>query len=228
MDNKTIKNNNNWLYIAEVAAEFLKRCAKPVMDYDADYFTKLRTIREYYEQQFGEYIDNYNKTGHQYYNPYAYDWARIFTPIEFSAWCSIRAKGLPMYPQYPADKYMLDFGNPFIKIGIELDGKGYHEKSKDTIRDTKLKSLGWTIIRITGSEMEKTNYEDVISDFDLYRQSEDEYNEALRYWFMHTGDGIIDAINIEYFKGVVYAPDEYWEQRIRTLAKETIYKHTLI
>lgn len=214
--------------MADIAAECLKRRLKPVMDYEADYFTKLRTIRQYYEQCFGEYIDHYNATGHQYYNPYAYDWVQIFTPIEFSAWCAIRCKGLPMYPQYPVDRYMLDFGNPFIKLGIELDGKGYHEKAKDIIRDTRLKEMGWTIVRITGSEMERKDYADLVSDFDLYRQSVDDYYAALQHWFLRTGDGIIDAINIKYFKGVVYAPDEDWEHRIRTLAEDTIYRHTLI
>lgn len=51
--------------------------------------------------------------------------------------------------QYRVNKYSLDFAWPLKRVYIEIDGS-QHEKNKeyDNIRDAKLKSLGWTVLRI--------------------------------------------------------------------------------
>ncbi len=88
-------------------------------------------------------------------SPYWMDWS--FTPIEFNVWCDIRCAGIPFYPQIPVLNYFIDFGDPYKKIGIEVDGKEFHlDKEKDRQRDLKLNKEGWRIIRIPGNKTFKS------------------------------------------------------------------------
>jgi hypothetical protein len=90
-------------------------------------------------------------------DPYAIaDWVPMFTPIEDDAWCEIRSAGLPMWPQFPVGKFFVDFGNPVAKVALECDGKEFHSAVKDAERDKVLRSMGWRVIRVTGSRCYKT------------------------------------------------------------------------
>jgi len=145
-------------------------------------------------------------------DPYFMDWIGIFTPIEKVAWDIIRYYGIPVYPQFPVLNYFIDFANPNYKIGIELDGKDFHDKDKDIIRDNKLCDSGWRIFRISGSEM--------------MRQREVGTTE----WRMNTGDGVLSAINIFYFKNEQYVYNNYMQDIYAALDKHrlidfSIYKH---
>jgi very-short-patch-repair endonuclease len=82
-------------------------------------------------------------------DPYFYNWN--FTPIEEKMWGYLRTFGPPMYPQYPVAHCFIDFANPLVKVGIEADGKDWHDRDKDRARDKKLASIGWTIYRLKGS-----------------------------------------------------------------------------
>lgn len=83
-------------------------------------------------------------------SPYFLDWFPVFTPIEDYLWFSIRAIGLPFFPQYPVGRYFVDFADPKKWIAIECDGKMWHDAEKDTRRDEELAGLGWSVIRFTG------------------------------------------------------------------------------
>lgn len=123
----------------------------------------------------------------------------LFTPIEWEAWISILAKGgMVFYPQYPVLNYFLDFGNPHKKIAIELDGKDYHDRKRDLVRDKRLKESGWTVYRITGSEMVNRSYLE-FSDCEEQEFGEEEKNEAVFNWITKTGDGVIHAIGAMHF-----------------------------
>lgn len=87
---------------------------------------------------------------------YSMDWAGMFTPIESDCWSSIRGHGLPFHPQYPVGNKFVDFADPEKKIAIEADGKQFHEKKRDAVRDAELAELGWIVFRLTGSECRKT------------------------------------------------------------------------
>lgn len=87
------------------------------------------------------------------YDPYIVDWTRIFTPIETDAWHSIRTLGLEMFPQYPVAKYFVDFGDPWLRIAIECDGKGWHDAQKDARRDAELNELEWQVLRLPGDRL---------------------------------------------------------------------------
>lgn len=55
-------------------------------------------------------------------------------------------------PNGHTDKYKLDFAHPFVKVNIELDGP-YHlfSKDEDALRDSRLRELGWKVIRVRHS-----------------------------------------------------------------------------
>lgn len=86
-------------------------------------------------------------------DPYLLGLDLHFTPIERGAWHDIRSFGLPMLPQYPVGKWIVDFGDPTRKIGIECDGAKYHDAARDKERDEALWSEhGWRIWRAPGRE----------------------------------------------------------------------------
>jgi hypothetical protein len=85
-------------------------------------------------------------------SPYFLDWWNAFTPIERYAWQDIRGRGLKLYPQFPALRYFIDFADPVLQIGVELDGKAFHDEHKDRARDAELWEQGWRIFRIPGRE----------------------------------------------------------------------------
>lgn len=165
----------------------------------SNYYQKLIAVKTYYESNKKEIIETFFKSRFSWFTSYPTDWKKLFTEIEFQAWCSIREKGrIVLYPQFPVDKYFLDFANPGLKIGLELDGKDFHDEEKDRQRDLNLKSLGWTIYRISGKEMCRTNYT-TIGEIDYKEMSEQEIYEKISYWLLETGDGVIQAIKQIYF-----------------------------
>jgi len=125
-------------------------------------------------------------------DPYFMDWN--FTPIEYSAWQDIRGSGLPMLPQVPVLKYFIDFGDPVKKIGIECDGKEWHDPIKDKKRDKQLLEIGWKIFRIPGHVCRR-----VLTDpWELDRDDPD-INKKIHAWFTTTSTGIVYAIKQAYY-----------------------------
>lgn len=193
------------------------------------YMAKLRALREYYAEFSGDIIAYHSSGGRGWYDSYPVNWNKLFTPIEKNAWYSIRAKGhITLYPQYPVNNYYLDFGNPWLKIGLELDGKAYHNKERDILRDVELKTEGWTIYRVTGSEMMNQFYKD-LSDFsndELDERWNEDFNsvwQQLKYWITNTGDGVIEAIKRVHF---LDSADEWNE--FRQLCVESLEAHRLV
>jgi very-short-patch-repair endonuclease len=110
------------------------------------------------------------------------------SPIEEPIWITLCGMGLPFYPQFPVERYVLDFAHPFTKIGIELDGRAWHDPKKDALRDRRLMQLGWRIFRITGSEV-----------YAGLKQEPPEDSEDFGIWLDSTYDGILTAIDRLYF-----------------------------
>jgi hypothetical protein len=173
-------------------------------------FEKFNAIREYYAHALPEWLADYEATGCMEFDPYDCDLALIFTPIEASVWSDIRNLGVPFYPQLPALNYFLDFGNPFLKIGIECDGKAWHEYELDKARDRRLASAGWMIFRIEGHECKRI--------VEPWIEFEDEDSEKVRRYFMETSEGVISAIRRKYFAAI--ENDKYAE-----LIESTLFEH---
>jgi very-short-patch-repair endonuclease len=157
-------------------------------------FEKFKAIRKEYAARMPEWMEVYEATGDMRQDVYFMDWE--FTPIELEVWGDIRCLGLPFFPQLPALNYFLDFGNPFLKIGIECDGKAWHDKEKDRIRDDRLETAGWTIFRIEGHECRRF----IVPDDEF--QEEPDY-EAWRKHYMTTSEGVLRAIKQHYFDDAV-------------------------
>jgi very-short-patch-repair endonuclease len=148
-------------------------------------------IKEYYKEMEMDIINSKLKWCYAY----AFDWMSMFTPIEQDAWQAIRYYGrVPFYPQYPVDKYFLDFANPYLKIGIECDGKEFHQdKEKDLGRDTHLSKLGWIIYRVSGADCVR-----ICEDYNNRDDIQDKYEKAdiIENFYRNTVDGLIQAIGI--------------------------------
>ena len=160
------------------------------------------------------------------YNINACDWSYILTPIEMDAWFWILQKGrTPFYPQYPVGKYIIDFGMPHLKIGLELDGKAYHDKDKDYARDKELKSLGWTIIRVTGKEMVRSQPDEIhaFHEMDDIRQA----SPILNKWLRTTGEGVIQAIKGRYLKQTYPMPEEFIGEYF-AMCEASVNEHILL
>jgi very-short-patch-repair endonuclease len=189
-----------------------------------NYYQELTVIKDFYLANEAKILSNPKAWA----TSYPTDWSRVFTPIEFDAWCTIRRKGrIVLYPQYPALNYFLDFANPALKIGLELDGKKFHDMDRDLIRDTELRKSGWTIYRITGTEM-STNYKEIsdIEEAYLYDEDEDDATESLRHWLYETGDGVIQAIREVYFLNAQsFVINDYITDRYHSFCLGALEKH---
>lgn len=145
-------------------------------------------IRDVYFENHKD-IMKYGQRGQYGLDPYFIDWNAIFTPIEDITWGDIRTSGLVMYPQYPVGNVFIDFANPSMKVGIEVDGKDFHNKKDDYIRDEKLASKGWKIFRITGKECHnKAEY-----PFDMQPDKE-RFKACLYDWVMNSSEGVIYSV----------------------------------
>lgn len=192
------------------------------------YHGKLDYIRDYYINNEKLILDTFKKSKHLFFNPYPLDWQMILTPIEMNAWLTIRMKGdIVLYPQYPVLNYHLDFANPGLKIGLELDGAEFHNKERDLKRDRKLRELGWKIYRISGKEMNRDNYK-ILQEINELDDEDEQYRE-LEYWLTKTGNGIIEAIKESYFS---QKNDKFYNSTIghfySSLCGNTLIGHQLL
>lgn len=171
-------------------------------------FAKFKEARRVYANALPEWMDDYEKTGRMHNDPYLMDWD--FSPIESMVWGDIRDMCLPFYPQMPVLNYFLDFGCPFLKIGIECDGKAWHDKEKDKARDARLASAGWMIFRIEGHECKRT--------VQTYRDGSDDDEIDWPTYYSLTSEGLLRAIKCKYFDGL---PREGYEWRM----EQTLFNH---
>jgi len=79
------------------------------------------------------------------------------SPIEEMLYQELMKKGFFPIPQLKVWKYRIDLAFPEKMIAIECDGKEWHEryeqKEHDNKKDDYLKSLGWKVFRVTGSDI---------------------------------------------------------------------------
>lgn len=135
------------------------------------------------------------------YEAYPVDWTRVFSPIEDATWGELRGFGLPFFPQYPILEFFADFADPIKKIVIECDGKKFHNKQKDTVRDRLMIADGWKVFRIPGSDCARiinSPWEDF--GYFLSNGCEEEAISVVYEWARHTVDGLIWALSVEFYQ----------------------------
>jgi len=172
---------------------------RPMPDINFDYelikckseFERQKIYRKYYSI-FNDQIISHAQRG-KWFNTYGIDFTRFSTPIEKDAWNAIRASRVILYPQYPVLNYFLDFANPFLKIGLETDGKEFHNYERDSKRDTELLKEGWKIYRVTGSEAVRPLRE--VSDY----SNEYDIKMAKGINLNQTVEGVVEALYEVYF-----------------------------
>lgn len=157
-------------------------------------------IRDHYSFLTPRIMDAQGKNISRWVSPYCnVRWELYFTPIEEFAWMALRSFGkAPFYPQYPVKNYFVDFGNPYVKIAIECDGKEFHkDKEKDRLRDENLFKEGWIVYRISGADCFRPVTDEY---YDIYYQPEEEQYEILKEFYMGTIEGLINALAILHFE----------------------------
>ena len=75
------------------------------------------------------------------------------TPIEHQLLLALREVGLEPQVQYGIDRFRVDFAFPEVRLAVEADGRAWHDADRDASRDRKLRSLGWEVVRFTGSRI---------------------------------------------------------------------------
>lgn len=178
-------------------------------------FMEFLKIRKMYSEILPEWDLEYKKTGDMRQDPYFYDWK--FTPIEKHVFNDIRCLGLPFYPQIPVLNFFIDFGCPFLKIGIECDGKEWHDVEKDFLRDRKLEDQGWTIFRIEGHECARY--------INPWENNADIDDDLVEKFFFETSEGVLTAIKNNYFEAKKY---KYSDLCARTLSMHRSTKDNVI
>lgn len=180
---------------------------------------RWQIIRDAYDQRLPRIL----KAAERGYScdPYFLDWD--FTPIERLAWMDIRGTGMPLYPQFPVGNCFIDFADPYRKIGVELDGREFHEESRDRARDMKLWSQGWRIFRIPGYKSLPSGKP--IFDGDWQHRLEDETGQFLcdlEEWAERWSEGIFWAIDFFYLMKPQQRDDRFWRAAINALEKNRL------
>lgn len=153
--------------------------------------------------------------------PYILDWD--FTPIEYDAWQDIRRWSLPFFPQYPVGPYFVDVADPIKKIGLELDGKQYHDEQKDRKRDAWMWRNGWRIFRVPGYQCRKAPWQPFVDDWrDQLREDPYGTRNKLYEWALNYGEGLVFSLSVYYY-GNRYHGRFYSE--FRDIAKASLDAH---
>ncbi|MFO1317319.1 MAG: DUF559 domain-containing protein [Burkholderiales bacterium] len=180
-------------------------------------------IRQAYMEQMPHVMAMAARDARQFVDPYLLDWLAYLSPIEQSAWLSIRRRGVPLYPQFPLFNYFIDFANPYFRVGLELDGRDWHDPTKDEERDQLLAQYGWRIFRVSGAEA-VNEYEHPI---ELEGRDADHTTtqQEISAWLMSTCDGVVESIDQVYFR---HSPDAYSGQCLRSLDRHRLAKFSLL
>ena len=140
-------------------------------------------------------------------DPYWFDWD--FTPIERDLWTDLRCAGVPMYPQVPVGRFFIDFGDPLERIGLEADGRDFHDVARDRARDEiLLREYGWRIYRVTGSQTYPKDFDPFATDEYANREADrSAWDATLLRWALDDSAGVVWAIKALHYGGASDARD---------------------
>jgi DNA helicase-2/ATP-dependent DNA helicase PcrA len=75
------------------------------------------------------------------------------TPIERRLLAAFHEEGLHPQVQYGIQRFRVDFAFPDVRLAVEADGRAFHDAERDGVRDRRLGSYGWKVIRFSGSRI---------------------------------------------------------------------------
>ncbi len=134
------------------------------------------------------------KCGRDWTHPYFLDFGKHFSPIESIVWSELRSNRVAMYPEYPVQGRFIDFWNPALRVGLEADGREWHDRVRDTSRDQEIwNAVGGVVFRVTGAECNSRTEPPWELDAD-----HQDYSRDLERWWMHSSAGVVRAISVAY------------------------------
>ncbi|MDI6026434.1 endonuclease domain-containing protein [Corticibacterium sp. UT-5YL-CI-8] len=86
---------------------------------------------------------------------------KVMTEAELKLWNELRAHrlmGLSFRRQVPIGPYIVDFACSAKRLVVEVDGSQHGEAAQaeyDAMRDTVLRSAGWTILRFWNDDVHR-------------------------------------------------------------------------
>lgn len=153
------------------------------------------------------------------------DWVEHMNECENEVWTSLRNSHAVLYPQYPVFNYFIDFANPCLRIGLEVDGK-QHDIIKDRGRDELLAHINWKIYRITAQEVySKSNFYPNQSGFSL---DDPQLEDDIREWLLESAAGVVKALEWVYFTPNDSFTDNEHDRNLYAWAIESLNKHRLV
>ena len=189
---------DTWLHVLREKLEALG-------DSREDFGRRCNLVRQAYMEMADIVFDAARRgsIAQPYFLPWEQFWEK--SPPEFDTWWSIRYYGgIPLYPQYPILNYFVDYGDPWQRIGIEIDGKNYHDEGKDLRRDEELFEIGWKIFRIPAAHTQPG----YLGPDDAFRELDEDAQQArLSQWLLETSDGVIRALKALYYER--WTPSDY-------------------
>lgn len=177
---------------------------------------RLRAIRALYQahEEVGEPAQDIE--------PYSLGLHDHWTPIEWKLWQDIRCTGrMHMLPQYPVGPYFLDFANPAKKIGLEADGKDFHDEARDRKRDQHLwDEFGWRVFRVSGAECYRFRQSPAEFAREYYEQTgfdpdAESVADAAVEFYTTTSTGMVRAVRDLMIRGAVDC--EHWDEMMAGL-----------
>ncbi|MCG2615260.1 endonuclease domain-containing protein [Terrimonas sp. NA20] len=162
-------------------------------------------IRQLYMEQLPKMIVAHERNSSSWSAHDLVDWRATFSPIEVIAWDLIKSRpNLVLYPQFPVFNYFIDFANPLLKVGLELDGKEFHDNATDRERDQMLAKYGWKIYRASGSlSMKDIELHEAFPHTGVRTEAERTvYLSEYQKWMSSSLNGLLEAISIYYFNKV--------------------------
>jgi very-short-patch-repair endonuclease len=86
----------------------------------------------------------------------ARDLRRAMTEAEKRLWNRLRNRqlcGIKFKRQVPMDRYIVDFVSAEAKLIIELDGSQHADSKRDVVRDRRLESMGYLVLRLWNNDV---------------------------------------------------------------------------
>lgn len=98
----------------------------------------------------------------------------IESPIEWLMFGALNEMALRVTPQFKVGKYRVDFLIDGTNICVELDGHEYHktkeQRTRDAKREREIESLGYRVVRFTGSEVFRDPIDCAYDVFNVYAE----------------------------------------------------------
>jgi|GEM_PF-3328785 len=118
------------------------------------------------------------------------------SPAEQEMWLAIKCSQTFLFPEVPVLKYFIDFGHLHLRVGLEVDGKDFHDQQLDMARDLELWQCGWVIFRIPARE--------VLSDLNRAPEEDDDFwhpnnLDQIQDFLTSTGEGLLRCLEWRFF-----------------------------